>query len=46
MKSAAALSPYFLEERAFMRKIKAKDKKAALKNIKHKTLLNLINLFM
>ena len=31
MKSTAALSPYFLEERAFMKKIKAKDKKAAIK---------------
>ena len=46
MKSVAALSPYFLEEKAFMKKIKAKDKKAAIKNRKHKTLLNLINLFM
>ena len=37
MKSASALSPYFLEERAFMKKIKAKDKKAAIKNRKDKT---------
>ena len=37
MKSAAALSPYFLEKRAFMKKIRAKGKKAAIKNRKNKT---------
>ena len=36
MKSAAALSPYFLEERALMKKIKAKSKKATIKNRKDK----------
>ena len=37
MKFAAALSPHFLEERAVMKKIKAKSKKAATKNRKDKT---------
>ena len=32
MKSAAALLPYFLEEKEFMKRIKAKGKKATIKN--------------